>query len=556
MTVFGECLYWPYRPEENMYNPVQLMMPSREKVAMVSCSYNFTMIITVHGHLFSFGYQNSNGELGLGHTNPVSTPTEIYMSQERVLSVSCGINHTIALTHNHKVYTWGKNSQGQLGCGDYNDRFTPVKIGIRGAKPMGNLPRQIAAGPSQSIVLTEEAELWWWGNNSRIKKQCRPVCLHLNSFMDHDSKWVVGESQKFAPVNIDCNWSKTLSVVTLMMVDLRYMDEVPLQKRLLIIKTLINEIKKNDDAYDVPYNKIYAQYFHGKDIETAAPKNYKKETNLPYEKVQRLRNYRKPDPQQPTSRHSQNVKSVPQETAPSQIFPRTPLNDRAPEDYGNDYSSPYAQGKLRSGTPNKNWNSKGSPSRGPGWGKGSPARGKGSPSRGPPVDHDLPLSPHKHDRQNNLRGSPTRNSSMKKTPKKTYNNLQASPARVLGLTSSANRNGMSGGKHVKIQDPIQEDTSALDSEYMKNLGFKPEPVSNMGVYELLGEGKDTRGVAAGMEREERTLEEMYPMEDLVAIKQKMRELLLKPRRVWNDNDKYLYESASKRPLKDLLSKIK
>lgn len=73
----------------------------------------------------------------------------------------------------------------------------------------------------------------------------------------------------------------------------------------------------------------------------------------------------------------------------------------------------------------------------------------------------------------------------------------------------------------------------------------------MGVFDLLGESKGTKGASLGIvEREDKTLEEMYPMEDLVAIKQKMRDLLLKPRRIWNDNDKYLYESASKRPLKD------
>ena len=45
-------------------------------------------------------------------------------------------------------------------------------------------------------------------------------------------------------------------------------------------------------------------------------------------------------------------------------------------------------------------------------------------------------------------------------------------------------------------------------------------------------------------------------DDLKSIKQKMKELLLKPRRNWTQNDKSLYEGASKKPLKDLLIKIK
>jgi hypothetical protein len=399
-------------------------MPNRDKVASVSCSYNFTMMLTVHGHLFSFGEQNSNGELGLGHTNPVATPSEIGMlSQERIIIVSCGLNHTIALTHNHKVYTWGKNSQGQLGCGDYNDRYTPVMVGIRGAKPMGNFPRQIAAGPSQSIVLTEDAELWWWGNNSRIKKQCRPLRHVLNSFMDAESKNNVEDPQKFCPVNIECSWSKTMSVCTLVMADLRYMDEVKLSKRLLVLKTLIGEISKQDDAYDVPYNNIYSQYLHAKDIEAPAPKNFKKETPLPFEKVQKLTNPRKPDPQPSTSRHSHNIKSVHQETAPAQILPPPPPAKPS-------HSSPSQNNHtMRSPTPNKNFNSK---------------------------------SPTKHTPTHPMVKSPQNPSSLKKT----YSNLQTSPARVLGLThASPNRRGQSSnGKNGKIQKSIMEESEGLDGK--------------------------------------------------------------------------------------------
>lgn len=300
---------------------------------------------------------------------------------------------------------------------------------------MGNLPRQIAAGPSQSIVLTEEAELWWWGNNSRIKKQCRPVRHVLNSFMDAESKNNVEDSQKFCPVNIECSWSKTLSVCTLVMADLRYMDEVKLSKRLLVLKTLIGEIAKHDDCYDVPYNNIYSQYLHAKDIEAPAPKNFKKETQLPFEKVQRLGNVRKPDPQPSTSKHSHNTKTIHQEAAPSQIFP----NQSTPSKPS--YNSPYAKDKLtQSPTPQKNT--------------------KTSPRRPTPSNLDRSKSPTKHSSiPSNIR-SPQRPNSMKKT----YSNLQASPAQVLGLThGSPNRHGQSSnGKHVKIQKSIMEESEGMD----------------------------------------------------------------------------------------------
>ena len=77
------------------------------------------------------------------------------------------------------MYTWGKGSQGQLGCGDYEDRHQPSQVRIRGDVQLRNQVRQISAGPGQCLALTEEAEVWWWGNNSRIKRRNRPLKLDV-----------------------------------------------------------------------------------------------------------------------------------------------------------------------------------------------------------------------------------------------------------------------------------------------------------------------------------------------------------------------------------------
>ena len=97
------------------------------------------------------------------------------------------------------------------------------------------------------------------------------------------------------------------------------MDDVSLQKKLLHVRTLLKEIADKDDCYDVPYNKIYAPYMASKDIETPLPKSYKKEFNLPFEKVQRLESYRVPDSY--ASQPTQNgANSIPKESVPRELF--------------------------------------------------------------------------------------------------------------------------------------------------------------------------------------------------------------------------------------------
>ena len=42
-----------------------------------------------------------------------------------IQAVSCGWQHSLALTPNGFVFAWGLNVFGQLGLGDFVDRFEP-----------------------------------------------------------------------------------------------------------------------------------------------------------------------------------------------------------------------------------------------------------------------------------------------------------------------------------------------------------------------------------------------------------------------------------------------
>ena len=63
---------------------------------------------TKDGYVYVWGL-NSNGELGIGTYNRVTTPTLLdYVNN--VLDISLGKNHTIILTTNGKILTSGLNS--------------------------------------------------------------------------------------------------------------------------------------------------------------------------------------------------------------------------------------------------------------------------------------------------------------------------------------------------------------------------------------------------------------------------------------------------------------
>ena len=65
-----------------------------------------------------------------------------------------------------QVYSWGCNSSGQLGLGDFVDRRAPAHIEGLWALPVASL----AAGDSHSAALTANGCLFAWGANEKARR--------------------------------------------------------------------------------------------------------------------------------------------------------------------------------------------------------------------------------------------------------------------------------------------------------------------------------------------------------------------------------------------------
>eukprot|EP01156_Anaeramoeba_ignava_P022563 Anaeramoba_ignava/c20794_g3_i2.p1 GENE.c20794_g3_i2~~c20794_g3_i2.p1 ORF type:complete len:859 (-),score=337.64 c20794_g3_i2:45-2471(-) len=78
----------------------------------------------------------------------------------RVVQVSCGGFHTLALTDTGNVFSWGLNNKGQLGHGDYENDSKPKLI----QKLKNNQIKSVSAGDFHSLVLSENGEIFSWGS--------------------------------------------------------------------------------------------------------------------------------------------------------------------------------------------------------------------------------------------------------------------------------------------------------------------------------------------------------------------------------------------------------
>ncbi|XP_043927776.1 X-linked retinitis pigmentosa GTPase regulator-like, partial [Protopterus annectens] len=133
------------------------------KLISVSCGDEHTAIITENGKLYVFG-SNNWGQLGLGTKNTVNKPTCVKaLRSEKVKYVACGRNHTLVYTEKGNVYAAGGNNEGQLGVGDTEDRTTFQQVEFFTNK---HKIKHLAAGSNISAALTEDGKLFMWGDNS------------------------------------------------------------------------------------------------------------------------------------------------------------------------------------------------------------------------------------------------------------------------------------------------------------------------------------------------------------------------------------------------------
>ncbi|KFP44092.1 X-linked retinitis pigmentosa GTPase regulator, partial [Chlamydotis macqueenii] len=134
-----------------------------DKPVLISCGDEHTAIVTGNGKLYMFG-SNNWGQLGLGSKNTVSKPTCVKaLKPEKTKLAVCGRNHTLVYTEKGNVYAAGGNSEGQLGLGDTEERTTFHLISFFNNQ---HKIKQLAAGSYTSAAVTEDGQLFVWGDNS------------------------------------------------------------------------------------------------------------------------------------------------------------------------------------------------------------------------------------------------------------------------------------------------------------------------------------------------------------------------------------------------------
>ncbi len=159
--------------------PIKLIGFDNKKVVMISCGYYHSLALTDCGHVYSWGL-NWDGQLGIRDIKYTTTFKMIDLENVVIAKISCGRKHSLILSDDGVIYAFGHNFWGQLGNGKHERlQLIPTKL-VHKQKFI-----DIASHQSLNISISLSADhiCYVWGE-SEYKYNYSPIETHFRTIAE------------------------------------------------------------------------------------------------------------------------------------------------------------------------------------------------------------------------------------------------------------------------------------------------------------------------------------------------------------------------------------
>lgn len=147
-------------------------------------------------NLFTWG-RNTFGQLSQNDTVDRSSPVQV--GGKTWSFVASGSTHTLGIKNNGSLWAWGRNNGGQLGQNDKISRSSPVQIGV-----LTNWAK-VVGGYYVTNAIKTDGTLWVWGSGSY-------GALGLGNTTSYSSPVQVGADTNW--LNVACGGRFSIAVKT------------------------------------------------------------------------------------------------------------------------------------------------------------------------------------------------------------------------------------------------------------------------------------------------------------------------------------------------------
>jgi len=134
------------------------------RIVRMASGHFHMMALQEDGVLWGWGF-GEEGRLGTGREDSYPTAVRVPpipgLKENRIVKVHCGGSHSMALTDDGKLYTWGRNREGQLGHGDTRNRLRPTLVShfAQGGRQVVH----VSGGNINTGALTRNGRIFTWG---------------------------------------------------------------------------------------------------------------------------------------------------------------------------------------------------------------------------------------------------------------------------------------------------------------------------------------------------------------------------------------------------------
>ena len=196
--------------------PLRIKNLKKIRITQIACGVGHVLVLTDNNLIYSWGRfykQEKLKEKSATHGDYSSPQLIESLSNEIIIKISAGNNHSMAITELGELYSWGEGIYGQLGHGVNNNEQYPKKV-----EYFCNKFKIIdcIGGATHSIALTEEGYLFGWGQNDKnqlnlgkIEFTNKPYLLLIYEFDNNltvdEYKFLESQSDDKNNENIDMN---------------------------------------------------------------------------------------------------------------------------------------------------------------------------------------------------------------------------------------------------------------------------------------------------------------------------------------------------------------
>ena len=138
------------------------------RVSQIVAGWEHSMAVTLDGALYTWGnsYDGHKPVTGHGHSDDVLLPTRVMtLAHQKVVHAACGWDHCLCITSNGAVHAWGSDDFGMLGVDEEVSSDGPVSSpapvtrgGLAGVKVAA-----VDGGRKHTVALDTDGYMWVWG---------------------------------------------------------------------------------------------------------------------------------------------------------------------------------------------------------------------------------------------------------------------------------------------------------------------------------------------------------------------------------------------------------